>query len=105
MSDLRRVKLPFYDGIIEFFMLGAAHSKFAHVVGYLVTTLLLENGIEQVCRVGRLRSPEQIYEKITVSEPPGLDALNLELLKSESLKLRVLDKKAIEPSCRSLHLF
>lgn len=144
MSNLRRVKLSFYNGIIEIFMPGAAHSKFVHIVGYLVTTFLLENGIEFVpsgdknqastgvaglqadesycigsekdipdlsievvftsggpsqlkmyAELGtkevwfwedgkislyHLRSPEQIYEKITVSELSGLDALNLELL-------------------------
>jgi Uma2 family endonuclease len=144
MSDRRGVKLSFYDGTIEIFMPGAAHSKFVHIVGYFVTTLLLENGIEFVpsgdknqakkgiaglqadesycigpekdipdlsievvftsggpnklkmyAELGtkevwfwedgmlslyHFRSPEQIYEKITVSELPGLDALNLDLL-------------------------
>ena len=150
MSDLRRVKLSFYDGMIEIFMPGAAHSKFVPIVGYLVTTLLLENGIEflpsgdknqikkriaglqadesycigpekdipdlsievvftsggpnklnMYAELGaaevwfwedgmlslyHLRSPEQIYEKITVSELPGLDALNLEWLQRCILK-------------------
>ena len=150
MSDLHRVKLSFYDGMIEIFMPGAAHSKFVHIVGYLVTTLLLENGIEFIpsgdknqikkgiaglqadesycigqekdipdlsievvftsggpsklkmyAELGtaevwfwedgllslyHLRSPEQTYEKITVSELPGLDTLNLELLQRCILK-------------------
>ena len=144
LADSPGAKLSFYNGTIEILMPGAAHEKFAHIIGYLLTTFLLENGIkfvpsrqkdqvkqgvatvqadesycigqekdipdlsievvftsggpsklkiyaalgvpevwfweDGVLSLYHLRSDEQTYEKIMVSELPGLDRLNLDLL-------------------------
>lgn len=40
-----RVRLFYYDGTIEILMPGEDHETFAHVIGYLVTTFLVEQGI------------------------------------------------------------
>lgn len=40
-----KVRLFYYDGTIEIFMPGEDHETFAHVIGYLVTTFLIEQGI------------------------------------------------------------
>jgi Uma2 family endonuclease len=39
------VRLFYYDGTIEILMPGEDHETFAHVIGYLVTTFLVEQGI------------------------------------------------------------
>jgi len=39
------VRLFYYDGAIEILMPGREHEIFAHVIGYLVTTFLVEQGI------------------------------------------------------------
>jgi len=39
------VRLFYYDGTIEILMPGREHEIFAHVIGYLVTTFLVEQGI------------------------------------------------------------
>lgn len=39
------VRLFYYDGMIEILMPGEDHETFAHVIGYLVTTFLVEQGI------------------------------------------------------------
>jgi Uma2 family endonuclease len=38
-------RLAYYDGMIEILMPGETHEIFAHIIGYLVTTFLLERGI------------------------------------------------------------
>jgi Uma2 family endonuclease len=38
-------RLSYYDGMIEILMPGELHEVFAHIIGYLVTTFLLEKGI------------------------------------------------------------
>ncbi|WP_416673684.1 Uma2 family endonuclease [Egbenema bharatensis] len=38
-------RLAYYDGMIEIRMPGETHEFFAHIIGYLVTTFLLERGI------------------------------------------------------------
>jgi Uma2 family endonuclease len=38
-------KLAYYDGMAEILMPGEKHEIFAHIIGYLVTTFLLEKGI------------------------------------------------------------
>jgi Uma2 family endonuclease len=40
-----RVRLFYYDGMIEIFMPGQDHETFAHIIGYLITTFLVELGI------------------------------------------------------------
>ena len=40
-----RVRLFYYDGTIEILMPGEDHETFAHIIGYLVTTFLVEQGI------------------------------------------------------------
>ena len=39
------VRLFYYDGTIEILMPGQYHEIFAHIIGYLVTTFLVEQGI------------------------------------------------------------
>jgi Uma2 family endonuclease len=39
------VRLFYYDGTIEILMPGEDHETFAHVIGYFVTTFLVEQGI------------------------------------------------------------
>lgn len=39
------VRLFYYDGTVEVFMPGQDHETFARVIGYLVTTFLVEQGI------------------------------------------------------------
>ncbi len=39
------VRLFYYDGAIEILMPGQDHETFARVIGYLVTTFLVEQGI------------------------------------------------------------
>lgn len=39
------VRLSYYDGAIEILMSGQDHETFARVIGYLVTTFLVEQGI------------------------------------------------------------
>ncbi len=39
------VRLFYYDGTIEILMPGEDHETFAHVIGYLLTTFLVEQGI------------------------------------------------------------
>jgi len=38
-------RLAYYDGMVEILMPGETHEIFAHIIGYLVTTFLLEQGI------------------------------------------------------------
>lgn len=38
-------RLAYYDGMLEILMPGETHEIFAHIIGYLVTTFLLERGI------------------------------------------------------------
>lgn len=38
-------RLAYYDGTIEILMPGETHEIFAHIIGYLVTTFLLERGV------------------------------------------------------------
>ena len=40
-----RVRLFYYDGTIEILMPGQDHETFAHIIGYLITTFLVELGI------------------------------------------------------------
>ncbi len=158
LSESRKVKVSFYNEIIEILMLGAAHAKFTQIISYLVTTFLLENGIlfvpsgdkdqaregiaglqadtsyclgeekeipdlsievvftsggshklsiyealgvpevwfweDGVLSLYHLRSPIQVvdlgldspYEKITVSELPGFETLDIDLLQRCILK-------------------
>lgn len=44
-EDSPGVRLAYYDETIEILMPGEAHEFFAHVIGYLLTTFLLERGI------------------------------------------------------------
>lgn len=44
-EDSPGVRLGYHDGIIEILMPGEEHETFAHIIGYLVTTFLLEQGI------------------------------------------------------------
>ncbi|NJO41098.1 MAG: Uma2 family endonuclease [Cyanobacteria bacterium RU_5_0] len=44
-EDSPGVRLAYYEGTIEILMPGEDHEFFAHVIGYLVTTFLLEKGI------------------------------------------------------------
>ncbi|NJO76460.1 MAG: hypothetical protein HC833_23545 [Leptolyngbyaceae cyanobacterium RM1_406_9] len=39
------MRLAYYDETIEILMPGEDHELFAHVIGYLLTTFLLEQGI------------------------------------------------------------
>ncbi|MBW4441129.1 MAG: Uma2 family endonuclease [Plectolyngbya sp. WJT66-NPBG17] len=38
-------KLSYYEGTIEIFMPGEDHATFAHVIGYLISTFLIDKGI------------------------------------------------------------
>lgn len=38
-------RLAYYNGMVEILMPGETHEIFAHIIGYLVTTFLLEQGI------------------------------------------------------------
>ena len=44
-EDSPGVRLAFYDGTIEVFMPGFQHENFSEIIGYLVTTFLLSQGI------------------------------------------------------------
>jgi len=44
-QDSPGVKLFFYEGTIEIVMLGFQHENFSEIIGYLVTTFLLSQGI------------------------------------------------------------
>jgi Uma2 family endonuclease len=45
-QDSPGVKLFFYEGTIEILMPGFQHEKFSEIIGYLVTTFLLSQGID-----------------------------------------------------------
>jgi Uma2 family endonuclease len=45
LSESPGARLSYYDGMIEILMQGELHGVFAHIIGYLVTTFLLERGI------------------------------------------------------------
>lgn len=45
LRDSPGARLAYYDGMIEILMPGETHEIFAHIIGYLVTTFLLERGI------------------------------------------------------------
>jgi Uma2 family endonuclease len=45
LSESPGARLSYYDGMIEILMPGELHEVFAHIIGYLVTTFLLEKGI------------------------------------------------------------
>ncbi|HAA28681.1 MAG TPA: hypothetical protein DCE56_14590 [Cyanobacteria bacterium UBA8553] len=45
LKDSPGARLAFYDGVIEILMPGELHEVFAHIIGYLVTTFLVEKGI------------------------------------------------------------
>jgi Uma2 family endonuclease len=47
-SEARGVKLAFYHGTIEILMPGQDHEIFSRIIGYLVTTYLIDQGIEFV---------------------------------------------------------
>jgi hypothetical protein len=38
-------RLAYSDGMVEILMPGETHEIFAHIIGYLITTFLLERGI------------------------------------------------------------
>jgi hypothetical protein len=44
-ADSSGVRLFYYNDIIELFLPGEAHETFASVIGYLVMTFLINNGI------------------------------------------------------------
>ena len=44
-EDSPGVRLAYYEGTIEFFMPGFQHENFSEIIGYLVTTFLLSQGI------------------------------------------------------------
>lgn len=44
-EDSPGVRLAYFDETIEIFMPGEDHEFFAHIIGYLLTTFLLEQGI------------------------------------------------------------
>ena len=45
-ADSPGVRLAYFDETIEIFTPGEDHEFFAHIIGYLVTTFLLEQGIQ-----------------------------------------------------------
>ena len=45
LEDSRGVRLFYYDETIELLMPGRDHEVFGHVIGYLVTTFLIQQGI------------------------------------------------------------
>jgi Uma2 family endonuclease len=45
LQESRGARIAYYEGLIELLMPGEAHEIFAHIIGYLVTTFLLETGI------------------------------------------------------------
>ncbi|MCY7282626.1 MAG: Uma2 family endonuclease [Cyanobacteria bacterium CAN_BIN43] len=45
LSESPGARLSYYDGMIEILMPGELHEVFAHIIGYLVTTFLLDKGI------------------------------------------------------------
>ncbi len=47
-SEARGVKLAFYQGTIEILMPGQDHEIFSRIIGYLITTCLIDQGIEFV---------------------------------------------------------
>ncbi len=47
-SEVRGVKLAFYQGTIEILMPGQDHEIFSCIIGYLITTYLIDQGIEFV---------------------------------------------------------
>ena len=44
-GEISRAKLAYYDGTIEILMPGRDHEIFASIIGYLITTFLIEKGI------------------------------------------------------------
>lgn len=44
-EDSPGVRLAYYEGMIEVFMPGFQHESFSEIIGYLVTTFLLSQGI------------------------------------------------------------
>ena len=44
-EDSPGVRLAYYDGTIEILMPGEDHEFFSHIIGYLLTTFLLEKGV------------------------------------------------------------
>jgi Uma2 family endonuclease len=45
LKESRAARLAYYDGTIELLMPGETHEIFAHIIGYLVTTFLIEKEI------------------------------------------------------------
>ena len=45
-EDSPGVRLAYYEETIEIFMPGREHEIFSHIIGYLLTTFLLEKGIQ-----------------------------------------------------------
>lgn len=44
-EETRGVKLSYYQGTIEILMPGEDHATFSHVIGYLISTFLIDKGI------------------------------------------------------------
>ena len=44
-EEISRAKLAYYDGTIEIFMPGEDHAVFTHVIGFLLSTYLIDQGI------------------------------------------------------------
>jgi Uma2 family endonuclease len=47
-AEARGIRLAYYKGAIELLMPGQDHEVFSHIIGYLVTTFLIETGVEFV---------------------------------------------------------
>jgi len=44
-EEISRAKLAYYDGTIEIFMPGEDHAKFTHIIGFLISFFLIDQGI------------------------------------------------------------
>ncbi|MCY7322172.1 MAG: Uma2 family endonuclease [Phormidesmis sp. CAN_BIN36] len=44
-EEISRAKLSYYDGTIEIFMPGEDHAKFTHIIGFLISFFLIDQGI------------------------------------------------------------
>ncbi len=44
-EGISRAKLTYYNGTIEILMPGEDHATFAHIIGYLISTFLIDRGI------------------------------------------------------------
>lgn len=84
-EDSPGVRLGYHDGIIEILMPGEDHEFFAHVIGYLVTTFLLDKGIRFKPTGAKTQEKEgkasaQGDESYWISEPKSIPDLSIEVV-------------------------